>query len=199
MNDKRLLGAAFALRLLGLRSTPETIAERTHSPVEEVERALERLRKEGLLKRKGGDFLLSSKGRESVRVVFIGGGFEVIHAGHLYTIEQARKRGDVLVAVVARDSTIRKNKGREPVATEAERVKLLSSLRQVDAAMLGAEGDIYDTLEKVRPDLVALGYDQRHAESEISREAARRGIRLEVVRLDTPYPRIKTSRLLAEL
>ncbi|MDG7029308.1 MAG: hypothetical protein JRN38_03565 [Nitrososphaerota archaeon] len=46
------------------------------------------------------------------------------------------------------------------------------------------------------PDVVALGYDQHHVEGEIAREAAQRGMKLKVVRLDSPYPGIKTSRLL---
>jgi cytidyltransferase-like protein len=157
------------------------------------------LRRRGLLKRSGAGFALTARGRRSIRVVLIGGGFEVIHAGHIYTIDQAKKQGDALVAVVARDSTVRRGKGRDPVTTEVERRKLLSSLRQVDAAILGVKGNIYRTLERVKPDVVALGYDQRHSESEIVREAALRGISLKVVRLDTPHPKLKTSRLLNEL
>jgi cytidyltransferase-like protein len=199
LNDKRILGALLALDLQGEKRNAEAIAERLDSDVDKVESRLVELGRKGLLKQKGANAALTEQGRKAIKVVFIGGGFEVIHSGHLYTIEQARKLGDVLVVVVARDSTLRMGKGREPVATEVERVKLLSSLRQVDVAILGVEGDIYETLEKVKPDVVALGYDQRHAESDIAREAARRGIKLEVVRLDTPHPRIKTSRLLSEL
>jgi len=69
----------------------------------------------------------------------------------------------------------------------------------VDAAILGVQGDIYDTLQKVDPDIVALGYDQYHMEDEVRREAVKRGMELEVVRLDSPYPNIKTTRILREL
>jgi len=100
---------------------------------------------------------------------------------------------------VARDSTIRRRKKREPLIGERDRVKLLSSLREVDAAVLGVEGDIYETLVRVGPDIVALGYDQYHLEDEVKAEAKRRGIGVEVVRLDSPYPKIKTSRVLREL
>jgi len=77
-------------------------------------------------------------------------------------------------------------------------VTLLSSLRQVDAAILGVEGDIYVTLERVKPDIVALGYDQYHLEGEVKREARKRGMKLRVVRLDSPYPEIKTTRILKD-
>jgi len=134
-----------------------------------------------------------------LKVVFIGGVFEVIHPGHLYTIEEAKRLGDILVVVVARDSTVRKRKGRDPVAPEEERRRVLASMRQVDAAILGSETNIYDTLERVRPDIVALGYDQYHGEDEIHLEAERRGLKLSVVRLGSPIPSLKTSKILAEV
>lgn len=198
MKDKRLVREVFALSLVGGGATPKGIARRLDSGIDEVNEDLNRLAAKGLVKRLGERVALTPEGRRSIKVVFIGGGFEIIHQGHFHTIEQARKLGDALVVAVARDSTIRKRKGREPVASEEERVKLLSSLRQVDAAVLGVEGDIYETLEKVGPDVVALGYDQYHSEAEIVREGAKRGMSLRVVRLDTPHPQTKTSRLLKE-
>jgi cytidyltransferase-like protein len=198
LNDRRFLGTVFALELAEGEATVGRVSERTELDQDAVNSNAERLRRKELLKREGPKLSLTEKGRKSIRVVFIGGGFEIIHPGHIYLVEQARRLGDVLVVVVARDSMIRKRKGREPVASELERMHLLSSLRQVDASVLGVEGDIYLTLEKVRPDIVALGYDQYHAESEILREGARRGMDLKVVRLDAHHPEIKTSRLLRE-
>ncbi len=198
MNYKKLLGTVFALELTTGKATQSEVVARTGLDLGAAESELERLVKDGLLKKEGRSFRLTEKGRVSIGVVFIGGGFEIIHPGHIYTIEEAKRLGDVLVVVVARDSTIRRRKRREPVASEAERVRLLGSLRQVDAAILGVEGDIYETLERVKPDIVALGYDQHHAESEILREAERRGMKVKVVRLDSPHPGIKTSKLLSE-
>ena len=105
----------------------------------------------------------------------------------------------VLVVAVARDNTIRKRKKREPLINEGDRVRLLSSLRDVDAAILGVEGDIYVTLQKVDPDIVALGYDQYHMDDDVKREAGKRGMKLKVVRLDSPYLHIRTTRILSEL
>ena len=155
--------------------------------------------KKGLLNRDGASVSLTAAGRKRIVVVFIGGGFEVIHSGHLYTIKEARRLGDVLVAVVATDRTIRERKGRDPVAGQTQRMELLSALRMVDCAILGVEGDIYRTLERVGPDVVALGYDQHHLETDIQREGRKRGMNLTVVRLGSPYPSVKTSRILREL
>lgn len=197
-NKKRLLGAIFVATLTEGRADLGGLARKLDMEEDEMGEEVARLAREGLVEVSGDAVKLSQKGRRVIKVVFIGGGFEVIHAGHLHTIEAAKALGDVLVAVVARDSTVMKRKGRAPATKEQERVKLLGSIRQVDAAILGGEGDIYDTLERVRPDMVALGYDQHHQEAEISREAAKRGLALSVVRLDSPVPSLKTSRLLNE-
>jgi FAD synthetase len=198
MSEKQILGAVFAVNLVGGPSTVGGLGERVGLGRSEAKKAFDTLIRRGLLKKQGGKITLTEKGRRALKVVFIGGGFEVIHRGHLHTIETAKALGDVLVVTVARNSTIRKRKGRDPVSSELERVALLSSLRQVDAAILGVEGNIYDTLEKVKPDVVALGYDQHHSETEIVKEAARRGLKLRVVRLDSPFPGVKTTALLEE-
>jgi cytidyltransferase-like protein len=197
LNEKLLLGEVFSAGLTK-HNDLDGIARRLGESKAAVEGQLSALRKKGLIWGSASRPQLTEKGRRRIRVVFNGGGFEIIHPGHLYTIEQAKKLGDVLVVVLARSSTIRKRKGREPVAREPDRLALMSSLRQVDAAILGVEGSIYETLERVKPDVVALGYDQHHAEKDIRREARRRGIRLKVVRLKARDMDIKTSKILAE-
>lgn len=199
MDSKHTLAALFSMNLRGERADAKAVAGRLGLRLEEAQEELESLRKRGLLSLKGGRAALTPKGRRAIKVVFIGGGFEVIHYGHLYTVSKAKSLGDVLVVAVARDGTIRRRKKREPLIGERDRVSLMSSLRQVDAAILGVEGDIYVTLQKVKPDVVALGYDQYHMEDEVKREARKRGMKLKVVRLDSPYPSIKTTRILKEL
>jgi len=198
LDRKRVVGAAFCLGIGGRGATVDAIAERLGVDEDDAEKEIKDLANRGYLKYGRGRVFVTPKGRRSIKVVFIGGGFEVIHRGHLHTIEKAKSLGDVLVVSVARDSTIRRRKGREPVADEKERARLVGSLRQVDAAILGVEGDIYETLEKVWPDVVALGYDQYHIESEVAEEGAKRGMKLKVVRLDSPHPGVKTSALLME-
>jgi len=198
LDEKQILGAIFSLGLGEHDPTIRKVSERLDVGTLDASRKVQALRKRGLVKLRGGRVSITPKGRRKIKVVFIGGGFEVIHRGHLHTISKAKSLGDVLVVVVARDRTIRERKKRQPISDENQRVALISSLRQVDAAILGVEGNIYDTLEKVKPDLVALGYDQHHMESEIDEEGKRRGIKLKVVRLDSPNPSLKTSALLKE-
>ncbi|HXW94532.1 MAG TPA: adenylyltransferase/cytidyltransferase family protein [Nitrososphaerales archaeon] len=199
MDNKHTLAAIFSMGIKGETADARGLANRLGLKVEEATKEINDLRKKGVIEIDGKSARLTAKGRRSIRVVFIGGGFELIHYGHVYTISKARSLGDALVVSVARDSTIRRRKKREPLISERDRVRLLSSLRDVDAAILGVEGDIYVTLQKVKPDIVALGYDQYHMEDEVRREARKRGMKLQVVRLDSPYPRIKTTRILREL
>jgi len=199
LKDKEILEAIFVLGLLHGRTDETMLKKEVGLSREEMRRRLRRLRDRGYVELRGSRVFLNPKGRRTFKVVFTGGTFEVIHPGHIYTIQQAKKLGDVLIAVVARDATVRRRKGRDPIVSEEERRKVLSAIRYVDVAMLGSESNIYDTLEKVRPDIVALGYDQYHREEEIALEARRRGIGLSVVRLNSLNPTLKTSKILAQL
>jgi cytidyltransferase-like protein len=192
LNDKSILATVYILKTEGIAPSLEGIAKKVGVPPDEIRERLNRLVMGSFLERKGQEYLLTAEGRKKVKVVMIGGAFEIIHPGHIHTIKEAKKLGDVLVVVVARDKTVTKNKGRSPVTEENLRVELVSSIKNVDAAVLGGEGSIYDTLERVRPDIVALGYDQRHNEGEIEREAEKRGLHVKVKRLNSPIPSVKT-------
>lgn len=110
------------------------------------------------------------------------GVFDLLHTGHLHYLEEARKLGDELVVVVARDSTVRREK-HEPITPEGVRRELVEALKPVDEAILGGEGDMYEVVEKIRPNIIALGYDQQHDEEAIRGELEKRGLDVDVVRL----------------
>jgi cytidyltransferase-like protein len=152
-----------------------------------------------LVKMTDGVVELTPEGRRRLKVVMVGGAFEIIHPGHVNALTEARSIGNTLVVVVATDESVEKNKVRPPVTDQASRVDLVSSLRQVDLALPGNKGSIYDILLRVRPDVVALGYDQKHSGDEIVREAARRGVATTVVRLGALTPNFKTSKILSSM
>jgi FAD synthetase len=139
-------------------------------------------------------------GRDALRVVLVGGVFDLIHPGHIHTLKAAKSHGDVLVVVVARTSTAMTiNKERKIYHTENMRRELVSSLRFVDLAIIGKEGTLYDTVEYVRPDIIALGYDQTHSEKDVSYNCQTRNLNVRVIRLNTPMPRTKSSNIKNEL
>src|SRR5439155_1741679 len=110
------------------------------------------------------------------------GVFDLLHPGHLYFLREARKLGDELWVVVARDRTARRFK-HEPITPEDSRLQLVEALKPVDRAVLGHEGNIYDILDEIRPDVIAIGFDQVHDEDRILEECRKRGLSTKVVRL----------------
>lgn len=101
--------------------------------------------------------------RRLFKVVLTGGVFDLIHPGHLHTLEQAKKEGDVLVVVVAADENVERRKGRPPLHTADERAALVGALKPVDMALVGVSR-WQDTLARVGPDVVVFGYDQKPME-----------------------------------
>jgi FAD synthetase len=121
------------------------------------------------------------------RVVLASGVFDLLHLGHVKFLEEAKKAGGEnakLVVIVARDNTVKATKGRKPIMPENQRRALVESLRVVDAAVLGIEDfDVGEVIERVKPDVIALGYDQVDMERRVREYVNRHGLNVDVVRL----------------
>jgi len=125
------------------------------------------------------------------------GVFDILHPGHVHYLTEARKLGDELVVVVARDATARKLK-REPVVPEESRRQMVEALKPVDWAVLGTTGDMYDTVVTLKPDVIALGFDQRWDPEVIRDECAKRGVKVKVVRLTGVPERLHSTNQIVE-
>ena len=127
------------------------------------------------------------------------GVFDLLHPGHVYFLSEARKLGDELVVVVARDQTARRLK-HEPYVPEMIRREMVEALKPVDRAILGSTTDIYQTVVEVHPDLIALGHDQMFNEAEVERECARRGVPAKVVRVGLlPHDDLATRKIVERI
>jgi FAD synthetase len=124
------------------------------------------------------------------------GTFDVFHPGHEYFLNQAKKHGDELIVVVARDSTVKQLKGKLPVNDENNRLKLIQALTYVNKAMLGYEiADKHKIIEEIKPDLICLGYDQLAFVDDLEKELKKRGLITSITRIDAYKPNIyKSSR-----
>jgi FAD synthetase len=111
----------------------------------------------------------------------------LLHLGHVKFLEQAKKTGGRnarLVVIIARDSTVAGTKGKKPIMPESQRRTLVESLRVVDEAILGLENfEIGDVINHVKPDIIALGYDQGRMEKQVRKYVEEHKLTTEVVRI----------------
>lgn len=129
--------------------------------------------------------------------VLVFGTFDVLHPGHRNFFQQARALGDKLSVVVARDKTVRTVKGFQPEQNETERLQAVAACPEVDQAVLGREDqDKYAIIEQIRPDIIALGYDQAHFAERLPQELLARGLSARIIRLKPYKPEQYKSSLL---
>jgi FAD synthetase len=121
------------------------------------------------------------------KIVLASGTFDLLHLGHVKYLEEAKKAGGKnakLVVIVARDKTVEKRKGRKPVMPEDHRKALVESLKVVDEAILGYEDfDMAKVVEEIKPDIIAVGYDQDKIESHVRKTLAQKGLNIQVVKI----------------
>jgi len=138
---------------------------------------------------------LTELGRTSLKVVLAGGVFDIIHPGHIHTLNSAKALGDVLIVVVATDKTAQKMKKRTPLHSQKLRRELVDSLLMVDLCVIGSEEDIFKTVDLVRPEIIALGYDQVHQEKFIVDGCRKLNLDVKVARLQSPIPEFSSSKI----
>jgi cytidyltransferase-like protein len=197
--DKTILAILYSSMLDP--SIPPYVRLRARLPISEelYGSLISRLVKIGLVEQ-SDPTKLTFIGRDALKVVLVGGVFDLIHPGHIHTLKAAKAEGDVLVVVVARQSTAQKiKKNRKIYHDEKVRRDLVTSLNFVDLALIGKEGTLYDTVEYVKPNVIALGYDQAHSEKDIAENCKKRNLNVQVIRLSTPIPESKSSKIKEEL
>ena len=120
-----------------------------------------------------------------MKKVMVFGTFDTLHKGHLNLFGQAGKHG-YLIAVVARDETVKKVKGRFPHYSEKERLKHVKI--HVDKAVLGYKTDKYAIIKRINPDIICLGYDQNSFTRDL-----RKHFKGKIIRLKAYKPHIYKS------
>ncbi len=116
--------------------------------------------KEKVLPREKLAQVLKKLREEGKRIVFTNGCFDILHPGHLKTLREAKKRGDVLVVAINSDDSVRRIKGEErPFTPEEERAEILASLEMVDFVTIFEEDTPYQIIKELRPDILVKGAD----------------------------------------
>ena len=96
---------------------------------------------------------------QSRKIVFTNGCFDLIHAGHVRYLREAKSLGDVLVIGLNSDSSVSTIKPGRPVTPENERAEVLASLEMVDYVNLFSEDTPYELIKEIRPDVLVKGAD----------------------------------------
>jgi len=121
------------------------------------------------------------------KVVLASGTFDLLHLGHVRFLEEAKKSGGQnaeLIVIVARDSTVKTRKGKKPIMSEDQRRALVESLKVVDEAILGWEDFSIDkVIERIKPDVIAVGHDQDGIENEVKKATAENKVTIEVTKI----------------
>jgi len=96
------------------------------------------------------------------RKVLVFGTFDGLHLGHLNFLRQARKQGDYLIAVIARDNNVKKIKGHWPKQNEKLRRQNMQKIKMVNQVILGEKNykNRSKIIQKIKPQTICLGYDQ---------------------------------------
>lgn len=121
------------------------------------------------------------------RIVLASGTFDLLHLGHVRYLEEAKKAGGQnaeLVVIVARDSTVEERRGARPIIPENQRRALVGSLKVVDEAILGYEEfSVGKVIEKIKPDVIALGYDRGDIEQNVREYVKEKELKIKVVKV----------------
>ncbi|MBL8999568.1 MAG: D-glycero-beta-D-manno-heptose 1-phosphate adenylyltransferase [Phycisphaerae bacterium] len=101
---------------------------------------------------------VEARRRAGQRIVFTNGCFDILHAGHVHLLDQARAEGDFLIVATNTDEKVREFKGpNRPVNTLEDRVRVLAGLASVDAVVVFGEDTPAPLLERIRPDVLVKG------------------------------------------
>ncbi len=117
-----------------------------------------------------------------MKTVMCFGTFDILHLGHLHYFEQAKKYGDYLIVVIARDAT-KKQQNKKIIFSEKERFKLIQSLKVADKVVLGDSKNHFQIILKHRPAVICLGYDHRIKEAQLQQELFQLGLTPKIVRI----------------
>ena len=109
--------------------------------------------------------LIAALRREGRRIVFTNGCFDILHAGHVRYLREARQRGDALVVGLNSDASVRRLKGEErPFNELADRAEVLAGLEAVDLVIPFEDDTPVALIEMVEPDILVKGADWKDGE-----------------------------------
>ncbi len=202
---KTLLKAAYLLTLENGSFDVETFSEKIMRTQEEGKALISVIRSLNMVEpisSSKGTYKITAGGRNNLKLVLLGGVFDIVHLGHIETIKSAKELGDMLLVVVASDETVKSSKGRAPLNSQHNRAELLSHFNIVDIVHEGNPdpSKFIEVVIDYQVDVIALGYDQSSMETRLHDLLNEQGLNdIEVIKLKTSVPNEKSSLKLKNL
>lgn len=121
--------------------------------------------------------------------ILLFGTFDILHPGHQSLFQQARRYGDKVIAIVARDNTVIKLKKHSSFFTEKQRQKNLQKTNWADKVFLGDKKDYFKIIKKIKPDIICLGYDQKFFIEELKQKIGEWVLKIKIIKLKSFHPK----------
>ncbi len=201
IEEKRIIRQIYVNNLTGLTSDLSVLTRQLEMSANLLESFISSLiTKDSLTIDSEKKILLTQLGRKQISVVLTGGTYDIIHIGHLFTLEQARFLGDALVVILATDKNVERLKKHPPNNSLDDRAKVLENVKSVDAVVKGSETDFISTVDLIHPDIIALGYDQAEEEKTLYSSISTRGhSHVKIIRLKKYVPGKSTSKIVQDI
>ena len=202
---KTFLKAAYLLTLENGSFDVETFSEKIMRTKEEGKALISVIRSLNMIEPMSSTkdiYKITAGGKNNLKLVLLGGVFDIVHLGHIETIKAAKELGDMLLVVVASDETVKSSKGRAPLNSQHNRAELLSHFNVVDIVHEGNPdpSKFLDVIIDYQVDVIALGYDQSSMETKLHDLLNEHGLKdIEVIKLKTSVPNEKSSLKLKNL
>jgi FAD synthetase len=132
----------------------------------------------------------------TMKTLMVFGTFDIFHPGHRSFLRQAKKHGDFLIVVVARDKTVTNVKKQKPVNNEQQRLENIKKSKLADEVILGNVGNKYTVIKKYKPNIICLGYDQKFFVRGLKQKIRDFGLKTKTIKLKPHKTEIyKSSKL----
>jgi FAD synthetase len=130
--------------------------------------------------------------------IMLFGTFDSLHPGHINLFKQAKRlaANSFLIVSIARDKNVLKIKKSPPLLHEKQRIKLVRKEKFVNKVVLGGLTSHLPHIIKEKPEIIALGYDQKYYVKNLKQELAKKGLSVEIIRLKPFKEKIYKNHLL---
>ena len=142
-------------------------------------------------------YIINEQREKGKKIVFTNGCFDLLHVGHLYSLKEAKKHGDLLVVAVNSDKSVKRYKGDErPIINENDRIALLCALEIVDYVILMDDDNPVNIIETIKPDVCIKGEDWKNKKVPEEEIINSYGGKMEYIKL---YPEYSTTKVIDKI